>query len=213
MDEIASPAGARVEPQAHEVAGQNVGGPELGVSVAILQAGKLLLTQREDYEIWCLPGGGVELGETLVQAAMRETYEEVGLEVKLTRLVGVYSDPSWFNHGLHVVLFAAQVTGGKLAPQAGEVLAARFFGLDELPEALMFGTRQRAEHALQGVGGGVAWTQYSPRPLLPPLTRQEIYAMRDLSGLSRAEFYRRNFGDFDPGSETLEVGPHDAKNH
>jgi len=187
--------------------------PELGVNVAIIQDGKILLTQREDYEVWCMPGGAVENGETLVQASIRETYEEAGLEVKLARLVGMYSDPHWFNRGLHVAVFAGQVTGRELRLQHGEVLSARFFAPDELPEDLLFGTQLRIQHALEGVGGSLVWTQYSPQPLLPPLTRQEIFAMRDRSGLPRVEFYRRNFGNFDPGSEILEVGPHVAEKH
>ena len=42
--------------------------PFLGVNVAILEDGKILLTRREDFEVWCLPGGGVDDGESVAQA-------------------------------------------------------------------------------------------------------------------------------------------------
>ena len=66
-----------------------------GVNIAILKDGKILLTKREDFEVWCLPGGIVEPGESVVEAAVREAREETGLEVGLTRLVEIYSRPNW----------------------------------------------------------------------------------------------------------------------
>jgi 8-oxo-dGTP diphosphatase len=60
--------------------------PIIGVNVAIFQDGKVLLTKRRDFKVWCLPGGEVDNGETLVEAAKREAREELGLEVQLERL-------------------------------------------------------------------------------------------------------------------------------
>jgi len=88
--------------------------PTFGVSVAVIQNGQILLTQRSDLPIWVLPGGAVDDGESLAQAAIRETREETGLEVELTRLVGVYSRPHWRNDGDHSTLFAARPIGGNL---------------------------------------------------------------------------------------------------
>lgn len=65
-----------------------------GVAVAIFQDEQILLTQREDFEVWCMPGGQLDSNESIAQAAMREVYEETGLEVRLTRLVGIYSKPA-----------------------------------------------------------------------------------------------------------------------
>ncbi|NTU57100.1 MAG: NUDIX domain-containing protein, partial [Anaerolineales bacterium] len=46
--------------------------PGLAVNVAVIHEGKILLTKREDFETWILPSGGVEEGESLAQAAIRE---------------------------------------------------------------------------------------------------------------------------------------------
>ena len=54
--------------------------PGLAVIVAMIHDGKVLLTKREDFEVWCLPGGGVEEGESLAEAGIREVKEETGLE-------------------------------------------------------------------------------------------------------------------------------------
>lgn len=55
--------------------------------------GEILLAHRRDHDFWNLPGGGVEKGETPWAAAVREFKEETGLEVEVTRLVGVYAKP------------------------------------------------------------------------------------------------------------------------
>jgi ADP-ribose pyrophosphatase YjhB (NUDIX family) len=56
--------------------------------------GRLLLQQRSDGGQWGLPGGSVEIGESVTDAAIREVREETGLTVTVRRLVGVYSDPA-----------------------------------------------------------------------------------------------------------------------
>jgi 8-oxo-dGTP pyrophosphatase MutT (NUDIX family) len=67
----------------------------LGCSVTIFDptGTKIILTQRTDNFLWCLPGGAVDPGESVVEAAERETLEEVGIKVKVLRLIGVYSCP------------------------------------------------------------------------------------------------------------------------
>lgn len=69
----------------------------LGVNVAIVSEGRVLLTRREDFDVWCLPGGQVDAGESLAEAARREVREETGLEVRIERLVGMYSGPRWLD--------------------------------------------------------------------------------------------------------------------
>lgn len=65
-----------------------------GVAAVIFEAGRVLLQRRDDTGRWGLPGGGVEPGESVSQAVMREVREETGLEVEPLRLIGVYSDPA-----------------------------------------------------------------------------------------------------------------------
>ncbi|MFJ6574081.1 NUDIX hydrolase [Streptomyces sp. NPDC091292] len=84
--------------------------------------GRILLQRRRDNDLWALPGGGMELGESLPGAAVREVREETGLDVEITGLVGTYTDPRHlieyrdgevrrqFN-----ICFRARVTGGELA--------------------------------------------------------------------------------------------------
>jgi 8-oxo-dGTP diphosphatase len=178
--------------------------PILGVNVAILQQGKLLLTKRRDFEVWCLPGGEVEPGESLAQAALREAREEVGLEIQLLRLVGIHSRPEWLSTGSHVVVFAATIIAGELAIQPQEVLEARFFSLDELPAEMLAGHRQQIEDALHGVYGAV-WAHHSPWQFQPGLKREELYQLRDQSGLSPAEFYLTRVASPNPQGDQLEV--------
>jgi 8-oxo-dGTP pyrophosphatase MutT (NUDIX family) len=57
------------------------------------EAGRLLLIHKVDNDYWALPGGGMELGESIADAAVREVVEETGVTVELTGLVGIYTDP------------------------------------------------------------------------------------------------------------------------
>ena len=67
----------------------------LGCSAVLFSSNKksVLLTRRKDNGLWCLPGGMVDPGETVVEACEREVLEETGLRVKVKRITGVYSDP------------------------------------------------------------------------------------------------------------------------
>ena len=58
------------------------------------ERGKLLLVRRCDSGTWELPGGRVDVGESAVEAAVRETSEESGLRVRITGLVGLFTDPA-----------------------------------------------------------------------------------------------------------------------
>ncbi|SED09824.1 NUDIX domain-containing protein [Paenibacillus sp. GP183] len=67
-----------------------------GASVIIFdEEGKVLMLHRADNHSWCFPGGAVELGEKVEEAAMREAYEETGLKVEVEdlELFGVFSGP------------------------------------------------------------------------------------------------------------------------
>ena len=62
--------------------------------------GRIALVKRKDNELWALPGGGMELGESIEQGAVREVKEETGLDVEVVGLVGVYTNPQ------HVMAYA-----------------------------------------------------------------------------------------------------------
>lgn len=57
------------------------------------EAGRVLMIRRTDNDLYALPGGAQDIGETVVQAVVRETEEETGITVEVTSLVGIYSDP------------------------------------------------------------------------------------------------------------------------
>jgi ADP-ribose pyrophosphatase YjhB (NUDIX family) len=177
-----------------------------GVAVVVIDVDKILLTRREDFAVWCLPGGAVEDGESLAQAGVREVREETGIAVELTRLVGVYSRPRWWGGGMHSTVFAARPIGGALVADPHETTGAGYFALAALPAPLFWVHVQPIRDAVAGVGG-VARTQHAAWPFgQEHLTRQELYALRDRSGLPRDEFYRRYLGPAPENAEALDVG-------
>lgn len=184
--------------------------PNIGVTVAVIKAGQILMTKREDFGVWVLPGGGIEAGESIAQASVREAYEETGLEVKLTRLVGIYSRPSWpiGEGGAHTILFAAEVVGGEMRPQPEEVLEAAFFDPDQLPTPMFWWHRRPVEDALNGSGGGAVWSQnveFSFAQNVTRMTRQELYELRDSGELPIEQLFEQLCGSPKPNSEILEV--------
>jgi len=55
--------------------------------------GRILMVHKTDNNLWALPGGGMDLGESIADAAVRETKEETGVDIEVTGLVGVYTNP------------------------------------------------------------------------------------------------------------------------
>jgi ADP-ribose pyrophosphatase YjhB (NUDIX family) len=148
----------------------------LDASVAVIENEEVLLVRRDDFKVWVLPGGRVEPGESVAEAAIREVYEETGIRVKLTRLVGIYAMPRWIDNS-HRVVFTARPVGGVLQPQPGETTEAVYFRAEALPELLLWWHRQPIQDALGGVGGSAVWQQelYWPSDWMPP---QEVVALR-----------------------------------
>jgi mutator protein MutT len=124
--------------------------PLVGVGAIIFRDDAVLLIQRgrePSYGKWSIPGGAVELGETLQEAVFREVSEEVGLEVRVKDLVVALDRVILDQNGgieYHYVLldFLCEWTGGEPFP-ASDVLSCAFVPLDELPRyRLTDGTEQ-----------------------------------------------------------------------
>ncbi len=109
--------------------------PALTVDTIIVEDNNLVLIKRLNNpykDHWALPGGFVEYGETVEDAAVREAKEETGLDIKLEKLVGVYSDPNRDPRGHTVtVAFKAIIIGGKLQSDS-DAKDAMFVEYDDL---------------------------------------------------------------------------------
>src|SRR3984885_8493795 len=97
------------------------------VNVAVTNdAGEILLIRRSDNDNWALPGGAVDIGESLAQAAVRETWEETGIDCEVTGLSGIYTDPG------HVMLYTSN---GEVRQEFSIVLTARAIGGQPTPSS------------------------------------------------------------------------------
>jgi 8-oxo-dGTP diphosphatase len=86
---------------------------------------------------WAIPGGFVDLGEIVEFAAVREAQEEVGLDVRLIALLGIYSDPVRDSRGHTVTaVYVGEAAGTPVA--ADDAKNCRLFSPDDLPELLAF---------------------------------------------------------------------------
>ena len=84
--------------------------------VVVNDRGEILMIRRTDNGNWALPGGAIDLGESVAQAALRETLEESGFECEITGIVGIYSDPK------HIILYTSN---GEARQEFSIVLTAR----------------------------------------------------------------------------------------
>lgn len=115
-------------------------GREVAVDAVIVENGNVLLVLRDHDPFrgfWVLPGGHVEENETVEQAVIREVKEEVGLDVEVISLIGVFSDPSRDPRGLVSVAFLTRPVGGQLRLNR-ESKDAKWFPIDALPENIGF---------------------------------------------------------------------------
>lgn len=113
--------------------------PTLATDAVLVEEGRVLLVRRGRDPFagrWALPGGFVEVGETVETACVRELREETGIEAEIVELVGVYSDPDRDPRG-HVVStpFVVRRTGEEREPAGGDDAAkAAWHPLGDLPD-------------------------------------------------------------------------------
>ena len=132
-------------------------------AIVTTTAGELLLVHKTDNNRWALPGGGMDPGESIAQAAVRETKEETGIDVEVTGVVGLYTNPG------HViayddgevrqqcsVCFTTRLLGGELTTSS-ETSEVGFVPL-ERPDELNIhpSMRLRIDH----------WREHRPEPYI-----------------------------------------------
>lgn len=101
--------------------------------------GKVLLQRRGDSKKWGFPGGAIEIGETPEMAAIREVKEETGLDVRVSGLIGIYTDcdmeyPNGDTAHSILIVYELEMIGGQLKCDNRETVDLKYFNLDEMPE-------------------------------------------------------------------------------
>ena len=112
--------------------------PSAAVAIYDREKG-LLLCEHADRNIWVTPGGLIEPGENPADAAVREAWEETGLLVELTGILGVYGGPELIvdyangDQAAYVgTIFRGRILGGTMRPDGSEILDVRYFTRQEL---------------------------------------------------------------------------------
>ena len=127
--------------------------PKVAVGTIISMDSRIVLVRRAiepGYGKWVFPGGYVDRGEEVTAAALREAKEEAGLDIRLDRLINIYS---YAGRPLVVVVYAATAVGGELCTDE-ECLEARLFTADEIPwsELAFASTAEGLREYLVGAG-------------------------------------------------------------
>lgn len=120
--------------------------PAPAAGVILEKDGRVLLVKRKfkpKAGLWSLPAGFVEYDESPESAAVRETFEETGIKVNIVQLFEVFGACDLPDNHVVVVLYVAEMTGGKLCP-GDDASDARFFPLQKLPPDLAFSSHKKA---------------------------------------------------------------------
>ena len=117
------------------------------VAVVVNEAGEILLIRRTDNGNWACPGGAIEMTESVADAAVRETFEETGVRIEITGLLGVYTNPG------HVIHFTSN---DEVRREFSVVLTARPVGGEPTPSSESSEVRWVAPADLDGYKMGAA---------------------------------------------------------
>jgi hypothetical protein len=105
----------------------------------------------------------------------------------------------------YTALFAARPVGGEPKLQAGETIAVEWFPFDEIPTPLSVGQARRIRDAIEGAAGLVVRQEIRSANLPEQISKEELYRLRDRSGLPRQAFYLQMFASAEI-KEVVEVG-------
>src|SRR5688572_33428129 len=102
-------------------------------------AGRVLMGLHADKQIWVVPGGLIEPAETPADGAVRETFEETGLLIEITGVLGVYGGkellidyPNGDQSSYVATVFRGRIIGGEARPDGEEILDLRYFSREEI---------------------------------------------------------------------------------
>jgi ADP-ribose pyrophosphatase YjhB (NUDIX family) len=120
------------------------------------ERGAILLVHKTDNDLWALPGGAMDIGESMADAVVREVKEETGIDVEVTGVVGIYSDP---NHVMAYddgevrqqcsICFTTRMLGGELGTSS-ETKEVRFVDPADLDSLSIHPSmRLRIDHYLE----------------------------------------------------------------
>lgn len=127
------------------------------VAIVRDENGRVLLIHKTDNDLWALPGGGHEIGESIAESVVREVKEETGYDVEVTGLTGTYTNP---NHVMAYedgevrqqfsIAFTARLTGGqaRTSSESKRVEWVDPSTIDDLP--MHPSMRLRLAHAVEG---------------------------------------------------------------
>ena len=180
--------------------------PTLGASaVVITQDNTVLLVKREDIACWSIPGGAVDPGESVAQAAIREVKEETHIDIRLTRLVGIYSRPNWAQGGDHSILFAAEPLNKHIITQPTEVIDAGFFPIADLPTPILWWHHEKISDTINGVSN-ITCIQDAIWPFDPQTSHNDIRNHLAESNLSKPDYYHKHFTQRGNQDGNVDVG-------